>query len=110
MNSAVTDINRHPVPDPPHHAAIGGATGSVGGASPAPAGGLVTKIVLNGAGSVEFTKDLLADLLSFQGLAGATIALFDVDSERLETAAAIARWTVAAVGGAATIEAHRDRR
>ena len=51
----------------------------------------MAKIVLNGAGSVEFTKELLADILGFDELAGSTIALFDTDAERLETAAAIAR-------------------
>ncbi len=70
----------------------------------------MTKIVLNGAGSVEFTKELLADILGFDELAGSTIALFDVDGGRLETAAAIARWTAGALGAPATIEPHRDRR
>ena len=70
----------------------------------------MAKIVLNGAGSVEFTKELLADILSFDELAESTIALFDTDGERLETAAAIARWTAAALGAPATIEPHLDRR
>ncbi len=70
----------------------------------------MTKIVLNGAGSVEFTKDLLADILGFEDLAGSTIALFDVNGERLETAEAIARWTVGALDVPATIEPHVDRR
>jgi alpha-galactosidase len=70
----------------------------------------MTKIVLNGAGSVEFTKELLADILGFEELAESTIALFDVNVERLETAEAIARWTVGALGVPATIEPHRDRR
>ena len=70
----------------------------------------MTKIVLNGAGSAEFTKELLADILSFDDLAGSTIALFDVDGGRLETAAAIARWTAGALGVPATIEPHLDRR
>jgi alpha-galactosidase len=70
----------------------------------------VTKIVFNGAGSAEFTKELLADILGFGALAGATIALFDVDRERLGTAEAIARWTAEALGAPATIEAHLDRR
>jgi alpha-galactosidase len=70
----------------------------------------VTKIVFNGAGSAEFTKELLADILGFEALAGCTITLFDVDPERLDTAAAIARWTADALGAPATIEAHLDRR
>lgn len=70
----------------------------------------MTKIMLNGAGSAEFTKELLADILGFEELAGATIALFDVDGERLETAAAIGRWTAEALGAPAAIEPYRDRR
>ncbi len=70
----------------------------------------MTKIVLNGAGSAEFTKELLADILGFEDLAGSTIALFDVNPGRLETAAAIARWTVDAAGVPAAIEPHLDRR
>jgi alpha-galactosidase len=70
----------------------------------------MTKIMLNGAGSAEFTKELLADILSFDELAGSTIALFDTDGGRLETAAAIARWTAEALGAPATIEPHLDRR
>ncbi len=70
----------------------------------------MTKIVFNGAGSAEFTKELLADILSFADLAGSTIALFDVDGDRLATAEAIARWTVAALGVPAKIEPHLDRR
>jgi alpha-galactosidase len=70
----------------------------------------MTKIVLNGAGSVEFTKELLADILGFDDLAGSTIALFDTSGERLDTAAAIARWTAGALGVPATIEPHLDRR
>ena len=70
----------------------------------------MTKIVLNGAGSVEFTKELLADILGFDELAGSTIALYDTSGERLETAAGIARWTAAALGVPVTIEPHSDRR
>jgi alpha-galactosidase len=68
------------------------------------------KIVLNGAGSAEFTRELLADILGFEELAEATIALHDVSPERLETADAIARWMADAMGAAAHIESHLDRR
>ncbi|MDX6494289.1 MAG: alpha-galactosidase [Gaiellales bacterium] len=70
----------------------------------------MTRIAFIGAGSVEFTKDLLGDLLSFPELAGATIALHDIDRERLDAAEAMARWTNEAIGANATIEAHLDRR
>jgi alpha-galactosidase len=70
----------------------------------------MTRIAFIGAGSVEFTKNLLGDLLTFPELSDATIALHDIDAERLDTAAAMARWTGGALGAGATIEAHLDRR
>ena len=48
------------------------------------------RITLIGAGSVEFTRILLADLSTFPELAESTIVLHDIDSERLDTAAQIA--------------------
>ena len=70
----------------------------------------MTRIAFVGAGSVEFTRDLLGDILSFPELADATIALHDIDPERLATGEAMARWTNQALGADATIEAHLDRR
>src|SRR5689334_4718560 len=70
----------------------------------------MTRIAFVGAGSVEFTKDLLGDLLSFPELTDATIALHDIDRERLDAAEAMARWTASVLGAPATIEAHLDRR
>ena len=70
----------------------------------------MTKIMLNGAGSVTFTKELVADILGFEELAGCTIALHDIDPDRLETAAAMARWTADALGAKAMIEPYADRR
>ncbi|MCI4354020.1 MAG: alpha-glucosidase/alpha-galactosidase, partial [Thermoplasmata archaeon] len=70
----------------------------------------MTKIVFNGAGSVTFTKELVADILGFEEFAGCTIALHDVDPDRLDTAAAMARWTADALGAKATIEPYLDRR
>ncbi len=70
----------------------------------------MTRIAFIGAGSVEFTKNLLGDLLSFPELADATIALHDIDPERLDAAEAMAQWTNKALGAHATIEAHADRR
>jgi alpha-galactosidase len=68
------------------------------------------KVVLNGAGSAEFTKELLGDLLGFPELAGCTIALHDVNADRLRTGEAIARATLEALGTKARIETHADRR
>jgi alpha-galactosidase len=70
----------------------------------------MTRIAFVGAGSVEFTRNLLGDLLTFPELADATIALHDIDPERLATAEAMARWTSSQVGAGATFEAHLDRR
>jgi alpha-galactosidase len=70
----------------------------------------MTRIAFIGAGSVEFTKNLLGDVLTFPELADTTIALHDIDPGRLETAAAIARWTSDELGASATVETHLDRR
>ena len=70
----------------------------------------MTRIAFIGAGSIEFTRDLLGDLLSFPELAGADIALHDIDPERLETAEAMARWTADQLGAAPTFSTHLDRR
>src|SRR5437764_272772 len=70
----------------------------------------MTRIAFIGAGSVEFTRDLLGDILTFPELASATISLHDIDRERLDAAEAMARWTNGALGASATIEAHLDRR
>lgn len=63
-----------------------------------------------GAGSVVFVKNLLSDILEFPELRDATIALHDIDMERLETAGMMARWIAGQFGAAATIEEHADRR
>jgi alpha-galactosidase len=68
------------------------------------------RITLIGAGSVEFTRILLADLAAFPELAGTTITLHDIDPERLETAEQIARYTSKATGAQLEIRAHLDRR
>jgi alpha-galactosidase len=70
----------------------------------------VTRIAFIGAGSVEFTRDLLGDLLAFEELTDVRVALHDIDAERLDTAEAMARWTNQQLGGRARISAHADRR
>ncbi|HSS68765.1 MAG TPA: alpha-galactosidase, partial [Nocardioidaceae bacterium] len=61
-----------------------------------------------GAGSVEFTRDLLFDILSMDDLANARIKLHVIDADRLETAVAIAARIAAQVGAAPTVSAHPD--
>ena len=68
------------------------------------------RIVLVGAGSVEFTRNLLGDFLSFPELRDAEIVLHDIDDDRLATARRMARWTADALGAAPTIRGSLDRR
>ncbi len=49
------------------------------------------KIAFVGAGSVEFTRNLLGDILAFPALAASEISLHDIDPERLETAELLAQ-------------------
>jgi alpha-galactosidase len=70
----------------------------------------VLKIAFIGAGSVVFTKSLMTDTLSFPELHGTTIALHDINPERLETAGMMARWTSEQLGADAKVEEHLDRR
>ncbi|MEV4016400.1 alpha-glucosidase/alpha-galactosidase [Nonomuraea angiospora] len=66
------------------------------------------KIVFLGAGSVEFTQGLLADLVAFPDLGEFEVALHDIHPERLDTAEAAAR--VIAAGRPVKISAHLDLR
>ncbi|MCX4817859.1 alpha-glucosidase/alpha-galactosidase [Streptomyces sp. NBC_01239] len=68
------------------------------------------KIVFVGAGSVVFTQGLLADLLAFDELRSAHVALHDIDAERLATAHAAALRIADTLGAAPTVTAHADRR
>src|SRR5690349_1551893 len=68
------------------------------------------RITLIGAGSVEFTRILLADLVAFPELANATIVLHDIDPERLRTAQQIAEGVNRVAGSQLIIEPQLDRR
>ncbi|MBB3999490.1 alpha-glucosidase/alpha-galactosidase [Aureimonas pseudogalii] len=68
------------------------------------------KVTMIGAGSVVFVKNLLTDILDFDALRDVTIALHDIDAERLETAGMMARWTAAQFKASPGIELHADRR
>ncbi len=68
------------------------------------------KIAFIGAGSATFTRMLIGDILSYPELRGATLALHDIDAERLETAEGVARVTATEAGASPRIEAHADRR
>ncbi|HLJ66219.1 MAG TPA: alpha-glucosidase/alpha-galactosidase [Chloroflexota bacterium] len=70
----------------------------------------MTKIVIVGAGSVVFTRNLLADFFAYPELRGGTVGLHDVDADRLRTAQRIAEWTAAHFGASPEIQASLDRR
>jgi alpha-galactosidase len=70
----------------------------------------MTRIAFIGAGSVEFTRKLVADILTFPELHDVEIALHDIDADRLETADAMARVTAAEAGASPRITAHLERR
>ncbi|MBU8817090.1 alpha-glucosidase/alpha-galactosidase [Mycolicibacterium goodii] len=67
-------------------------------------------VAIIGAGSVEFTRELLGDILSFPELAATRIMLHDINPERLETAEAIARATARAADADPEITATTERR
>jgi alpha-galactosidase len=68
------------------------------------------RIVLVGAGSVEFTRNLLGDFLSYPELRDAEIVLHDIDGDRLATAERMALWTAGALGATPRISGSLDRR
>ena len=70
----------------------------------------MVKIAMIGAGSAVFVRKLLTDILAFRDLGPLTIALHDIDPERLDTGARMARWTAKELGAEATVEEHPVRR
>ena len=70
----------------------------------------MNRIVLIGAGSVVFTRGLIADLIQSSSGRPRTLALVDIDPEALETAEQLARRMIAAREADIHIEASTDRR
>ncbi|TCO54325.1 alpha-galactosidase [Actinocrispum wychmicini] len=69
----------------------------------------MARIVLLGAGSMVFTKNLLSDLLSYPELAESTLVLHDIDGLRLSDARLLAERMVAGAGSGILIESHLDQ-
>ncbi len=67
------------------------------------------KITFIGAGSTVFAKNLLGDILAYPELADCTIALHDIDAERLNTTKNVAQRLAAGRGAHPRIETHLDR-
>jgi alpha-galactosidase len=71
----------------------------------------MTKVTIIGAGSVEFTRNVMADLTSFTELHGdLSIALLDIDPERLEYAERASRQVVDVTDAGYAVEAFADQR
>jgi len=70
----------------------------------------MAKIVFLGAGSTVFAKNLLTDILSFPALADSTIALHDINAERLETTRIVGERIAQSLGVKPTIKSYLDRR
>ncbi len=70
----------------------------------------MTKIAFIGAGSLGFTADLVRDILTFPLLEDATIALMDIDPERLDFARQAAHKLIDAGKRPAKVIATLDRR
>ena len=70
---------------------------------------MAKKITFVGAGSFGFTRGLVRDLLTFPELADSSIALMDIDPERLEFAHQAVSKIVAQGKYPAKVEAHLDR-
>ncbi len=68
------------------------------------------KIAFVGAGSVEFTRNLLGDILAFPALAESEISLHDIDPERLETAELLAHRVAETLGTKPKIASSLNRR
>ena len=68
------------------------------------------RVAFVGAGSVEFTRDLVRDLFSFPELSEIELTLHDIDEGRLATAERVARLAADKHGVHPTIRASLDRR
>lgn len=68
------------------------------------------KIVLVGAGSYVFGKDIISDLFLYPNSADTTLSLMDTDKERLNLATAYANRLVEQQGAKLKIESTTDRR
>jgi alpha-galactosidase len=71
----------------------------------------MAKVAIIGAGSVEFTRNILTDLGNYRELHGTLhLALHDIDAERLAYAERAANQVVERLGAGYTVSAHADRR
>jgi alpha-galactosidase len=69
----------------------------------------VTRVAFIGAGSIEFTRNVVTDLCSYRGLGQLQLSLHDISAERLEFASRLVKSIVAQAGADATVTASLDR-
>jgi alpha-galactosidase len=70
----------------------------------------MAKVTFIGAGSVEFSRNILADLCTLPDLPELTVTLHDINAERLATAESMARYTKEKTGAHVNIESTLDRK
>jgi alpha-galactosidase len=70
----------------------------------------MTTVAFIGAGSVKFTRDLVANILEFPELASAALRLHDVDESRLATAGLVALSVGRRLGASPRVSTHASRR
>src|SRR5688500_8596600 len=68
------------------------------------------KITFIGAGSSVFMKNIVGDVLQRPALAGARVALMDINPTRLQESEIIAGKLIQTLGITATVETHSDQR
>ena len=70
----------------------------------------MTKLTFIGAGSTIFMRNIVGDMLHFEALRDAEIALMDIDPDRLAESEQLARRMIATMGTGATVATHTDQR
>lgn len=70
----------------------------------------MTKLAFIGAGSTIFMKNIVGDMLHFDALKDATIALVDIDETRLAESEAVVKKMIATMGTGATVKTTTDQR
>ncbi len=70
----------------------------------------MARIVFIGAGSLQFTRALVRDILTFDSLKSATIVLMDINKQRLELAKKIVQKLIERTGTKANVTATMNRR
>ncbi|MDE9449829.1 alpha-glucosidase/alpha-galactosidase [Aliiroseovarius sp. Z3] len=70
----------------------------------------MTKLTFIGAGSTIFMKNIVGDMLHFDALKDATIALMDIDATRLAESELVAKKMIATMGSDVNVETYSDQR